>query len=242
MTKINKTKDYEIFNFREDNRASIDATHLKRLKESIQSRNLLELRPILVNSDMEVLDGQHRLMAAKSLGLDIYYQVEQNTKSEDIILMNINKSWTSGDFLNYYCKNGFKEYQKLDDFIKSNNISLRVGLIITMGESSLTYHEYKIGNYVFAEEITKQDVEMCWDTIKYINKMNGHSSYTQSARFWKALIKLTQHSEFDENKWKQNLTRMVERCGPRARIEDYYRMLMEIYNWRNNVKIDLLHE
>ena len=36
------------------------------------------MRPIVVNKKMEVMDGQHRLMAAKQLGVEIYYQEEKN--------------------------------------------------------------------------------------------------------------------------------------------------------------------
>src|SRR5258708_17508951 len=35
--------------------------HVKRLVKSIQTRNLLHLRPIAVDETMAVIDGQHRL-------------------------------------------------------------------------------------------------------------------------------------------------------------------------------------
>jgi len=89
---IRKTTNYEIFTFREDNREKIDKKHLARLVESIKSRNLLELRPIMVNEKLEIVDGQHRLLAAKQLGYEIYYQKEENLDCADIVRMNLSKA------------------------------------------------------------------------------------------------------------------------------------------------------
>lgn len=236
---INKTKDYDLFKFREDNRAAIDQAHTKRLTESIKARNLLELRPIVVNEKFEVLDGQHRLLAAKQLGVDIYYVIDKKLKPEDIITMNISKAWSVIDFLNYYCKHNYIEYQKLAKFMKTNNVSLTIALSITMGPGKNSYHAYKIGQYKFKEEDFGASLDQCWDTIGYIKKMRGFSPYTTSSRFWTAMIKLFRHPDFNIEKWSSNLSRFIERFGPRARVEDYYKLFMDVYNWRNPQAIDL---
>ena len=60
---LEKTKNYEIFKIMDCNR-ELSAANLQKLIGSIKSRNLLEFRPIIVNSKMEIIDGQHRLAAA----------------------------------------------------------------------------------------------------------------------------------------------------------------------------------
>lgn len=239
---INKTKDYTIFKFREDNRAIIDQTHIKKLIESIKNRNLLEFRPIAVNSKMEVIDGQHRLLAAKSLGVDIYYEVNKNLKNEDIISLNISKAWTPADYLNYYIKNGNENYIKLQEFMKKNNLPLRTALNLTIGQGRECRSEFKQGKYKFSEDDFDIQLDICWDTIEYIKKMTGFSNYTSSTRFWKALLVLIKHHNFDAEKWMANLEKMVERFTPKARTEDYLRLFMDVFNWRNNVKVHLLDE
>ena len=237
-----KTKNYDMFKFRSDNRVTIHQRHVKRLVESIESRNLLELRPICVNEDMEIIDGQHRLMAAQILGVDIYYNVEKKIKSEDIILMNIAKSWNSSDYLNYYCKNGYEEYRKLEKFLKEHAITIKIGLSITMGESDKCYEDFRHGKYVFSEVVEKTSLDICWYTIGQIKKFNGFSIYTSSSRFWKAILKLVNHPDFDIEKWKHNLTRLIDRFGPRASTNDYYKLLMDVNNWKNSSKINLLQD
>lgn len=237
-----KTKNYDIFKFRDDNRAKIEQAHVKRLESSIKSKNLLEMRPISVNKDMEIIDGQHRLLAAKNLGVEVYYQVEESLDHHDIILMNISKAWRSMDYLNYYCKNGYPEYIKLRDFMKENDVTLKIALNMSIGSGIKDKEKFKSGEYVFSSDAGRENLQDCWDTIIYIKRMNGYSSYTSSARFWKALIKLVQHALFDKDKWMKNLIQMIERVGPRARTDDYLRQFMEIYNWKNTLKLNLLDE
>lgn len=237
---IKKTKDYDMFVFRDDNRDKIDQAHVLKIRQSIISCNMLDLKPILVNSKMEIIDGQHRLLAAKSLGVDIHYQIEDELDCKEIILLNISKAWGSMDYLNYYVQNGHVEYVKLLNFMKSYDLSLRIALNICIGQSVFNYKKFKEGEFKFQDELDAESIEICWDTIEYIKRMNGFSLYTSSSRFWKALIKLVTHHRFHEDKWKENLKRMVERFTVKASTADYCKMLMEVYNWKNTEKVNLV--
>lgn len=240
---IKKTKNYDMFILRGDNREKgVDKNHVKKLVESIKSRNLLELRAITINEKNEVLDGQHRLEAAKILGVDIYYEICENMKSEDIIVMNIAKPWGLNDYLNYYCKNGFKEYKKLNDFMKSQKLSIKISMMITSSHTEEDREKFKSGKYIFPQDNSTKLIEICWDTVNMIKRMNGYSAYTSSARFWKALLKLVEYPDFSLKKWLDNLKKMSERMCAKANQKDYYKMMMDIYNWRNENKIDLLQE
>jgi len=239
---IKKTSEYDMFVFREDNRDKIDQAHVQRLMESIKSRNLLELRPICVNEKMEVIDGQHRLLAAKALNIEIWYQLDKKLKAEDIVRMNISKPWTIGDYLNFYCYHEYGEYKKLRDFMKKYNLSLKVALNITMGLQHIGYFHFKQGEFKFSEEDINEQIQICWESIDYIKKMNGFSPYTTSSRFWKALLKLVRHPDFDEMKWRTNMQKMIEHFVPKARMEDYIQMFSHVYNYRNPSRISLMDD
>lgn len=236
---IKKTTDYALFKFRSDNRPE-NKPYIKRLVESIRSKNLLEFRPIYVNKHYEIIDGQHRLLAAEILGVPIYYQINEQFKPEDIIIANTSKSWGAQDYLNFYYKNGHIEYEKLYNFVKTNNIQLKIALILTMGQSKDSYYKFKNGEYKFIEENFGDSLELCWETINYIKKINGNSHYLFTARFWKALIRLFADPYFDIAVWRQNIKRFIGKFGPRVRNEDYIRLVMEVHNWKNNKKIDLI--
>ena len=115
---ILETSDYSIFQKHSSNR-NIDKSNLNKIINSIKARNLLYLRPIIVNKNFEIIDGQHRLEAAKYLELPVFYQIQPEAVDEDIILLNDNmKRWTIDDYLNYYLSKGNIEYTKLNEFIK----------------------------------------------------------------------------------------------------------------------------
>jgi len=236
--KVQKTKKYEIFKFRDDNRKKIDQSHVSRLIKSIDNNNLLEDNPIKVNANMEVMDGQHRLLAAKEMGIEIFYSVDKYGK-EDIIRMNISKPWYAEDYLNYYVTNGNEEYIKLDNFMKENKIALNIALKLTMPNTVFSRDEFKEGLYTFDLEANFDQLRICKETIKYIRKMNGTSTYTQAGKFWKCLIKLAKSAHFDEKQWMHNLERMVNRIGPRVCEKDYMELFTEIHNWKRKNQIKL---
>jgi len=240
VSEVRMTTNYDMFKFREDNRQTITQSHVRRLAESIKSRNLLELRPISVNGEMEVIDGQHRLLAAKSLGVPIYYHQNHELLASDIILMNVAQAWGQADYLNYFCKNNYPEYLKLRDFMKAHNITIKIALNITMGQRKDAFIKFKQGEFKFNQEDFANHIDICWNTIDYIKRMNGYSAYTHSARFWSALLIMIRHASFDATKWLDNLKRMVERFTAKARQDDYLRLFMDVHNWRNNNKVDLV--
>jgi len=239
---IKQTKDYDIFVFRPDNREKIDQGHVRRLIQSIQARNLLEMRPINVNEHMEILDGQHRLLAAKSLGVDIYYKIEKQLDINSMLHLNINKSWTTLDYLNFFCLHGNENYLNVKRFMKKHNLSLKVALNIIIGNSKTLYALFKQGKLILKEEDVEMELDVCWDSINYIKKMNGYSVYTESSRFWRALLKLVRHPDFDEYKWKNNMQKMISHFSPKISTNEFLKMMQTVYNWRNPSKIDLFEE
>jgi hypothetical protein len=238
---ILKTKDYDKFVFRKDNRASIDKTHVNRLISSIKSRNLLELNPIIVNERYEILDGQHRVKAAQALDTEIYYEVRKELEDRDIIIMNVTKNWTIEDYLNYYCVHEYPNYIKFRKFIESHSIGLRVGLSIFMGWTNQCYDEFKNGQFIYDGKVIEPSMGLCQDTIAVIRKTNGFSPYTVTARFWKALVKLIGNEKFDPEKWMVNVKKLADRFSSRSGQRGYYKMLVDIYNWHNSPKIEV-HE
>lgn len=238
-----KTSNLEQFKFRNDNRAKIDYKHVKRLVESIKSRNLLDMRPILVNEKMEIIDGQNRVLAAKELGVDIYYNIDSSFKGEDIILMNIQKSWRPEDYFNYYIKNGHEEYLKLYKLMQENDINLTTALCLTMGKNSDTHHLFKTGKYVHQGKFIESSA-IYWDTINYIKTHNGaiESRYTSTARFWRALHTIFSHPDFDETQWRKNLPKLVNKFDIRAQVSSYIKIMDDVYNYRNNHPIAFAKE
>jgi ParB-like nuclease domain len=240
---IQKTKNYSMFKFRDDNREKgVCPAHVKLLIESIKKNNLLDMCPILVNSDMEIVNGQHRVKAAEALGVDIYYEINERLTGTDIILMNTNKNWSNPDILNYYVKNHYPEYMKLDQFLKHNNVSLKIGLSLLLNGLHDELFKFKHGEFVFDDSLVGNSIETCWETIHFIRKINGQSFYTNTARFWKPMVRLFRNEHFDLNKWRSNLRQHIDKFFPRANTQGYVKLIQDTYNWKNHHKIDIMGE
>ena len=237
---MEKTRNYDQFKFREDNR-KIDWSHVEKIKDSIRMKNLLEFRPMEVNSKMEIMDGQHRLMAAKDLGVEIYYKIVEDMKPQDIILIQTAKAWKMPEFLAYYLYHGYQEYIKLDEFIKKNKISLQMALVLSGGKGDNHFHDFKMGKYVFQINEFGEHLDLIHQTCDYIRRINGNvvSQYTNSARFWKALIVIMKHPNFNQEKWFKNLGIHVTKFRPLATFKDYLKLSIDVFNYKNLNKISL---
>ena len=111
---VHKTKDYDKFGFNYLNR-EVDAIHVRRLIKDMKGAGLRV--PIIVDENMEVIDGQHRLTACRELGIEVEYIVRDRTPIEDIVRMNnLSKNWTVKDKCVSYAKAGNSDYQRLLEF------------------------------------------------------------------------------------------------------------------------------
>jgi hypothetical protein len=234
---VQKTRNYKMFKFREDNRA-VNPGHLRNITESIRAKNMLEVRPILVNEKMEVIDGQNRLKAAEALGVEIYYEVKKDIQPEDMLILNISKSWGIGDFFNYWLKNGNPEYIKLNKFMHEHGINLKITLPLVIGQTHEKMDDFKKGKFIYNTLDIDKEFDICKDTIALIKKVQGFSAYTGGPRFWKALLKVIKHPNFDAVKWMNNLEKLIGKMGPRANEKMYVELFCSIYNWGRGSRIN----
>lgn len=124
-----KTYDFSLFKSIDQNR-SISPKHVNTLKSSIKKTNKLEFHPIIVDSDLNILDGQHRLEAVKQLNEEcgenkyfIHYVIDEYGKKYDIISYNANmKRWMLKDYLFYWKKEGKEFYVWFDKLQRKYSI------------------------------------------------------------------------------------------------------------------------
>lgn len=227
-----------MFKLRQDNREKgVDDNHVKVLMRSISGNNLLEFKPILINVENEVVDGQHRLEAAKRLGLEIWYEKNEELQPIDIITLNMAKAWRIADFLNFWVKNGAEEYIKLKSFVERHKIETRVCLGLCVRATSEAVEDFKTGKFVFKDDLYETDIFLIKESIKFMKTQLGNRGFFESAKFWRALIKLMKHPEFNFELWDSNLQRLIHKILPKVSINDYFDMFCEIYNYKQKNKL-----
>lgn len=121
---VYESMDYEMPKQVKTNRV-INEAHVQVLMESIQKRNLLKVRPLLLSGHNYLIDGQHRLEACKKLGIPFLFTRSEDVTLGDVTTLNVGaKSWSRNDFFRHYCESGKQEYLKLRDFCIQYNIGL----------------------------------------------------------------------------------------------------------------------
>lgn len=234
-----KTKDYDIFKIRKDNRPLIPS-HVEGLKRNISKNNLLHTQPLLCNAEMEVIDGQNRLQAARELDVEVYYIIDPTLTPASMITVNATKrNWSPENYMNYYLYHGYEDYKKLNEFCVKNEINLSIGINIFCGSTHEGLRKFRDGEMKVDDSYLSQETESCWDTIRHIRKVMGYQTFLNSTRFWKGLLLLCRHPFFDKDKWMENLQLKIDSIGPRASFHDYTVMLQNIYNFRNQNKISI---
>lgn len=229
---ILSTTDYDKFILRDDNRASICRSKVASLKRSIQKRNLLHIFPILVNEKMEIFNGQHRYLAAKDLGVPIYYVCEKDLLSHDILTANAARAWTLDDYLNFFVKNHYPEYMKMKKYMDEHGLKIRAMLAICGCGRAVLHKSFKEGDFIFDEKECELATEIGSEIVSLVKNGSKDGSFIQSMRFWFALLRLINHPEFDREVWKRNLALLSNRLKNRSTTDELTEMLFDIYNYK----------
>lgn len=237
---IQSTTNYAMFKFTNKNREKgIDPAHVRKLVNSIKAKNMLEMKPIIVNENMEIVEGQHRTMAAKELGVPIYYTVVKSLSTKEMIGLNTQKSWRTGDVVNAYVREGRPEYIKLQEFCKKAGVAVTVGITLVSGRFKDVFEKIREGDYVFAPEAdTATKIEECHQVIDIIKANIGTQHFMQTTKFWKALVAVVKDPYYVHAKMIHNIRSLISRIGIRASYKEYLNMFCNVHNYRNQSKID----
>ena len=127
--KIYVTDNYSMFKTMDGNRL-LKNDRVNKIVHSINSVGYI-LSPILVNENMEVVDGQGRLAALERLKLPVHYMVQKGIGVEECQQMNIHQSnWTLLDYIYSHAMRGNCDYQRIQSLCDRFS-SLPVSIIIS---------------------------------------------------------------------------------------------------------------
>lgn len=216
---IQSTKEYSKFKFIKGNRG-VNKTHMRNLTVSISKHNLLEINPIIVNGKMEVIDGQHRLAAAKSLNVPIYYITTERAGMLEVQLLNsAARLWNFDDYIRSFVAAGNQHYVYLKMFIEKHNlpIGFSVCILSKFGKKGTLLQDFREGNFQVEEkddgELLASEIrayrnhteEVAWrergflDAIRFIhrNRPVSHLEMLEKMNDWGEQIKRQPNSTRD---------------------------------------------
>lgn len=251
VNKVYTTNDLSMFNQIKGNRPA-NPQHIRRLCDSIKTYGILQ-NPIIVNEKMDVIDGQHRLLAAKEAGSSVFYIVVNGYKLEEVQVLNLNqKNWTKKDFMEGYADMGIESYIKLRNFLRRNkdfNISDCVAMCQngSSASSSSISNKYRVNNNsdykqkeVFEEGTWKgKDFNLAQDNADKIKMIKPYYNGYNRSSFVCSMLSILKHENFDFmeflNKVKLQSIKLID-C---SNVSQYKLLIEEIYNYRRRDKVNL---
>lgn len=239
---IESTTDYSIFKKHPNNRELVES-NLKKIQGSIEAKNLLSIRPILVNKKMQVIDGQHRLEVAKRMHIEIHYQIEEHLNHEDIHFINIQKAWALEDYFNYFLSLGKEEYIKMDRFIKEQCIPFKHALLYLSLSGGSSNARVRAGTFTFP---TMKNVEKAIFKKQFIDKIisllsenkMGYTKFVESKKFQEALLFVLNNEDVDPSELLRKIELNLSKIFPCSRKEEYFIIFKNIYNFKRKEPVD----
>ena len=132
---IKKTENYKLFKYVLGNRP-VDYKHINHFLKSIPESDLTAYAPIIVNENMEIIDGQHRFRACEILRKPIYYVIAKGMKLKDVVNINkTQKNWQMEDYLNSHLKFGVNPaYGVIKDFAMKYKMPLGLSVFLLIDQ------------------------------------------------------------------------------------------------------------
>lgn len=233
VNTLYETKDYEKFKFNPNNR-EIKQGHVASLIKSMKEKGWIPGSYVIVNRLFEIIDGQHRTLAAIAANVPIRYAMEKNADDDTMAELNKNqKNWQLSDHLNGFVKKEIPSYIKLDEFMK-----LFPDFKITEAMMFLSNQYKRVDRNTFeGGKFVAKDIKKAhrWAEQTMSLKPFFPERYNSSI-FVRSLITCLSKPvfKFDEfyHKVKLRPTSLVP-CGT---IEQYIELIENTYNYHRNNK------
>lgn len=151
INKIQWSKDYDKFKNLTFNR-NVDFKRVKKIKEVIKKNGYLV--PIIVNQDYYIIDGQHRIQAAKDLNIALSYMVYEldNDKLPFILAdLQTSKRWDTIDYYYMWLDLEKPNYKKLEFLLDKYNIEFTILYRLLPIGTGNHYQAFKDGSVEYTD-------------------------------------------------------------------------------------------
>lgn len=229
-TTIYQTTDYDQFKFLPANRP-VDPKHVRSLKALIAENNQLQAEPLDVSPNMEVLDGQHRLTAARELGLPVFFRYSDQRPEDALKTMNrARKNWEGVDWLHHYTALGLPSYVALTAFRERHpRLSFSNAKMMLSGTAHNSAPEFRAGLW------EKQDETRAELVAELVERIAGETPFRSAMHtgFVAAVYHCVANVEgFDPKEFMRKILQQPRALVACASHKQYLAMFSDIYNYR----------
>lgn len=223
------TDNYDQFKFFESNRR-VKKRVVKKLTESFRTtKGMLSSKPILVNKNLYVLDGQHRLEACREMGIPVHYTVVNDDVKEIPIYNTYQEKWDMTDFVEHYASKGNKNYKKLLEIKEKTGVSIPgIFEMVTSVRGGYGKEHIKKGTFTFdmdVEQAVKEVNEVMELCFVVLGKRIVKTKIIRAVRF------LERIRAFEVSKLIEKIKKFQGKLYSCTSSEEYIDMFIKLYNY-----------
>lgn len=240
-TAMYKTRDYDSFKMLNYNR-KVDSERVEGLMQSIKEHGFL--LPILVSSDMQVADGQHRLAAARKLNVPVsYIKYDISGDMLPVLISKLNSLSKNWKLVNYYMmwrELGKGHYLWMGDVIEKYDITFEELYKFFSGSIYKITDKFKDGTLKFTDSQKQKIVS----TVENFNEIINFSDVFKGDGFGKifrlACVDIVKHTDYVHDRMIKKLQRDAGRLLGCVNRIDFVQQLEHVYNHGERDQIDFI--
>lgn len=230
---IKCTTDYSIFKPHLLQR-NLKPEHVAKITRSMQKRGFVPEKHVICNEDMQVVDGQHRLQAAKNLGLPVYYTVSAAVDVDDIREMaKTVAAWDLEDYVSSYIKQGNDNYRRVVDL---KDLSLLGWNAFLGGAMRVTENDaradFKNGKFILTDRREQEVFHFIHQYHLFKDTFGGWKIRI----FVAACSYIFSHPKYDHAQMTARLDYQRSKLFRCTTTDEYISMLSDIYNYKTHAK------
>lgn len=237
--KIYMSTDYNLLKNLKGNR-EINPTNYNKLSRSMKEKALAI--PICVNENFEIIDGQHRFLAAQELNIPFYFYIEEGYNENDMKRANlVGSNWNKNDFLNMYISQEDGVYIKIKELMDKYNILISDIIKIIAAVREDNYKEIGIAFEEGSMIITDEDFNDIEDFLECLYIFNDFKHYNRS-KFISAYLELYLHPKYNHAQMVEKYNKRKSQLVPQLTRDSYLTLLAnKIYSFgqsKSNIYYD----
>lgn len=237
------TTDYSIFKRLTGNR-DIPESRISKIVDSIQKIGWIH-NPIVVNEEMEVIDGQGRLTALQRLKMPVEYIIAPGAGTRECIYMNMNMvNWKLPDFIKSYAEQGNENYQRLltlmDKYV-GGNLDIISTAVYRVSKSK--HRDIKEGILQLTEDQYRAAIPRLEFIKPILEKLDEKKLPGSLVTLMQTLIYYFDYEEVDKERLAYSVEKYIYNSTPWVLNTDCEREVENAYNYNMRLedKISIAH-
>ena len=224
------TDEYDLFKTCGEQRLLRPAL-VAKITRSMKRLGFVATTPIVVNEQMEIIDGQHRFQAAKNLGIPFYFLVDDRLKVGDVREMaKAAAAWSFDDYVTSHVRQGNADYIRLRDLKELSGLGWSAFMHGAFADYRGREEDIALGRFNLSERKEAEIIDFLakFDIFKPIYKYWMHRGFVVACAI------IFSHANYDHEQMKARLEYQSTRLVRCANAEDYVKLLESIYNYKSH--------